>query len=1143
MSAVSGTATFSALNIDKAGTGYSLIASSTGLTSATTSVFNITAGAPAKLALITQPSNAVAGVAISPAVTLQVQDAAGNLTSSTASVSMAIGTNPGTSTLSGTATINAVAGVATFSTLSLNKASTGYTLSASSSGLTSATSSTFNISPAAAATLALSAPGAASAGAVVQVTVTAKDVFGNTATGYAGTVNFTSTDPNATLPGNIMLSSGTANVNVTFQNAGNQTVTGTDTVVSSISGTSSAIAVSESITLSATDTTAAVTGGDTGMYHFTRSGNGAAVAVNFSLNGSSTAIPAEYSLTGGSVSFNGSTGTAIIPASSTSVDVTLSALANASGIAKPSKTVSLDLASGTGYNIGSPATGTVAIAQNGFVVFNTSDSGQGTLRQAILNANAIAGTDTITFSDGTGGSTDFTSSPGNTITLTTSDLQIASSINIDGPGANLLSVSGNGSKRVFALSGAQTSRIRGLTITNGFAPSTSGVSNDGGSNLTILQCVVSGCVSNGVFAGGVLNGNTGTMAVVSCTISGNTGATSGGGISNSTVAGSFSLINSTVSGNSTTAAAAAGGGLSSANGGTVILRNSTITNNFAAAGTTAGGLYVASGTVSIGNCLIAGNQVNATTPDVGKGGGGSLTTLGGNVIGNGAGTFAAGLPNGSGDLVGSGASPLDPLISPLANNGGPTETHILLNGSPAINAGFNANLPADTFDLDNDANFVEALPVDQRGGVNLRVRGPAVDVGAVEAFAFEPVITAATTNEDTQTTSGLVISSNTADGGLTTHYQITNITAGTLYKNDGITVIANNAFITKAEGAAGLKFTPSLNLNNTTTALFGFTAQASVGNSVADLRGLTVARSISVTPVNDAPTVVSTGLADQTMIIGNTRSLALLPNFTDVDGDTLTYTVLTNTAPTKASAVINSGNVDLTALTAGATSITIQASDGAGGTVTDTFQVAVGTLNPTPLQIGTSGVLNRQNGLFDLTVNVTNTTPFPINGFRLRVNIAAYLAAYPSLRLYNASSPLGSPSIYVDYPYPVAVDGTIPVKLSFYTSTRTFPSPFAPGLTVETLPVSAVTSTNGSGVVPRIEILANRNVLLEFPSVAGRWYRVRYSPDMTNWFDSPVPIQASNNRMQWIDSGAPFTNIPPSQASSRFYRVNEIAAP
>src|SRR5439155_22456763 len=72
---ISGVATFSTLSLNRPGTGYTLTASATGLTAATSTAFNISAGAAAKLVFTVQPSNAVAGAAITPAVQVAVQDA------------------------------------------------------------------------------------------------------------------------------------------------------------------------------------------------------------------------------------------------------------------------------------------------------------------------------------------------------------------------------------------------------------------------------------------------------------------------------------------------------------------------------------------------------------------------------------------------------------------------------------------------------------------------------------------------------------------------------------------------------------------------------------------------------------------------------------------------------------------------------------------------------------------------------------------------------------------------------------------------------------------------------------------------------------------------------------------------------------
>ncbi len=186
VAASGGVATFSNLSINKVGTGYTLVGASTGLTSATSTPFNITVGAAAKLAFTTQPTAVVAGVSISPAVAATVQDANGNtVTSSSASVTVAIGTNPGSGTLSGTTSAAASGGVATFSSLSINKSGTGYTLTAAATGLTGATSSTFNVTAAAANRLAFSVqPGGGTGGTAwtTQPRVVVQDAFGNTTT-------------------------------------------------------------------------------------------------------------------------------------------------------------------------------------------------------------------------------------------------------------------------------------------------------------------------------------------------------------------------------------------------------------------------------------------------------------------------------------------------------------------------------------------------------------------------------------------------------------------------------------------------------------------------------------------------------------------------------------------------------------------------------------------------------------------------------------------------------------------------------------------------------------------------------------------------------------------------------------------------
>jgi hypothetical protein len=187
---VSGVATFTALSINKTGTGYTLSATSTpAYTSATSAAFNIIPGAPTQLAFLQGPSSAIAGADITPAVTVAVEDAFGNVETGdiTTTVGLAIGTNPGGGTLTGGTAVAVVGGIATFTGLWINKVGTGYTLSATSTpAYTSATSSAFNITVGAPTQLAyVQGPSNVVAGAdiIPAVTVAVEDAFGNVETG------------------------------------------------------------------------------------------------------------------------------------------------------------------------------------------------------------------------------------------------------------------------------------------------------------------------------------------------------------------------------------------------------------------------------------------------------------------------------------------------------------------------------------------------------------------------------------------------------------------------------------------------------------------------------------------------------------------------------------------------------------------------------------------------------------------------------------------------------------------------------------------------------------------------------------------------------------------------------------------------
>jgi hypothetical protein len=144
----SGVATFAGCHYTQASTTAYTLTASSGILFPATAYTTVSAGTATKLVFSGQPSNTVAGSSITPAVTVSVEDANGNVvTSATTSITVAIGTNPGSppGTLSGTPTESALSGVATFSNLKISSDGNGYTLTAAGGSLPGATSTAFNI--------------------------------------------------------------------------------------------------------------------------------------------------------------------------------------------------------------------------------------------------------------------------------------------------------------------------------------------------------------------------------------------------------------------------------------------------------------------------------------------------------------------------------------------------------------------------------------------------------------------------------------------------------------------------------------------------------------------------------------------------------------------------------------------------------------------------------------------------------------------------------------------------------------------------------------------------------------------------------------------------------------------------------------
>jgi predicted outer membrane repeat protein len=382
-------------------------------------------------------------------------------------------------------------------------------------------------------------------------------------------------------------------------------------------------------------------------------------------------------------------------------------------------------------------------------VTNTNDDGPGSLRQTLAIAQDG---DTIQFSV-TG-----------TIILTSGPLSVPESkvINISGPGANALVINGNATTSLFRLFG--TVSISDLTLTNGRSNGDHGgaikmypgskltltkciISNNsaffnGGAiwldahtnscgletNLTLYYCTVTGnsaerdggaiySTAEGDFLPGVC-GRT-TVTINNCTISGNSANRDGGGFYNdagdtrSVGFARLNVNNSTVSGNS---ASGTGGAITN---GRVTRRypgrteltvgNSTISGNSASLG---GGISNRGyGTVRIGDTVLKAGSLGQNLNDPNR----RMTSLGYNLSSD----DGSGLLRGPGDQINT-----DPMLGPLQNNGGPTLTHALLPGSPAIDHG--------------NPIFRPPPDEDQRGCPFGRVFNNRIDVGSFESQPMSP---------------------------------------------------------------------------------------------------------------------------------------------------------------------------------------------------------------------------------------------------------------------------------------------------------------------------------------------------------------------------------------------------------------------
>ena len=332
-------------------------------------------------------------------------------------------------------------------------------------------------------------------------------------------------------------------------------------------------------------------------------------------------------------------------------------------------------------------------------------AGDTTLRAAVMEANALAGADTIHLGSGT-------------YSLDLGEITISSDLTITGAGVGVTIIDGASLDRIFAVTSG-TVTISGVTIQGG---NVSGSGDGGaidiasGADVTLTNVELLG---NTADDGGAI-ANAGTLSLTDVTIDGNKAANNGGGLFNTGTASlnrvtisandadgegggvfndgvSFSATNVTISGN----AANRGGGFYQFNSNPATLQNATITDNSGV--TRAGGIEVrGDALLSLGNSILSGNFAPSEA-DIN----GTITSLGNNLITNSA---------DGGGYIGSDILDIAPMLGALADNGGSTQTHALLTGSRGIDEGDNG----------------QASLADQRG----YARGASVDIGAFEYAAI-----------------------------------------------------------------------------------------------------------------------------------------------------------------------------------------------------------------------------------------------------------------------------------------------------------------------------------------------------------------------------------------------------------------------
>lgn len=266
------------------------------------------------------------------------------------------------------------------------------------------------------------------------------------------------------------------------------------------------------------------------------------------------------------------------------------------------------------------------------------------------------------------------------------------------------------------------------------------------------------------------------------------------------------------------------------------------------------------------------------------------------------------------------------------------------------------------------------------------------------------------------------------------------------------------------------------------------------------------------------------------------------PVFSDPDStDHLTWTLVGNTLP----AIFSSLAIDsttgrlqgsFTPFIDGESLLTLRGTDRNGLFADTTLLVTLPRVPDPALGVTDQMTLNRQTGLYEQIIRITNSGGRSIGGFIIEI------AGLPEgVTIQGMPAPAAGQPYRITFAQAVAAGATTEFKVEYFSSRRSNTA-FSPTISVTQVarPDQVAPPQGDTFQVEKIIPLADGSILLEWESVPGKRYQVEYSGSGTEWITSTGVVTASSNRLQWIDQGPPKTLTHPSQSGTRLYRVVEL---